>query len=292
MFKEEYKNEKLCNNLTNFGEKVKKVNLEIQVDLSQDREEKEIKLPFIIKKKTLPNIQNRKKLRKKLVQIGNFCQSIYNNSNVTMNNTKTVEDVLNDSKLKAINDIKNDYFINQNQSNKEENNISINVNENININNNNNCNNNINYKKLILNKLNRKSFKSIDVKLNYKNINNNNEEKFTYLTTTYERPVKKPNNNNIHYSIDNGLKRKMKYNYGDYASNKLIINHPKLYVLNNNKRENKFEKLPIINRGYKRLNIVEEFSKLLPDKIVLTNEEKRNKYDEYMKMKELKELVK
>ena len=74
MFKEEYKNEKLCNNLTNFGEKVKKVNLEIQVDLSQDREEKEIKLPFIIKKKTLPNIQNRKKLRKKLVQIGNFCK--------------------------------------------------------------------------------------------------------------------------------------------------------------------------------------------------------------------------
>ena len=290
MFKEEYKNEKLCNNLTNFGEKVKKVNLEIQVDLSQDKEEKEIKLPFIIKKKILPNIQNRKKLRKKLVQIGNFCQSIYNNSNTTINNTKTMEDILNDSKLKAIKDIKNDFFINQNQSNKEENNNSININENIN--NNNNFNNNINYKKLILNKLNRKSFKSIDIKLNYKNINNNNEEKFTYLTTTYERPVKKQNKNNIHYSIDNGLKRKMKYNFADYASNKLIINHPQLYILNNNKRENKIEKLPVINRGYKRLNIVEEFSKLLPDKIVLTNEEKRNKYDDYMKMKELKEFGK
>ena len=283
MFKEEYKNEKLCNNLTNFGEKVKKVNLEIQVDLCQDKEEKEIKLPFIIKKKIQPNIQNRKKLRRKLVQIGNFCQSIYNNSNTTMNNTKTMEDLLNNSKLKAIDDIKNDYFINQNQSNKEQHNISININENSN--NFNNLNNNVNYKKLILNKLNRKSFKSIDVKLNNKN--NNNEEKFTYLTTTYE---KNPKKDNIHYSIDNSLKRKMKYNYGDYASNKLIINHPKLYILNNNKRGNIIEKLPIINKGYKRFNIVEEFSKLIPDKIVPTNEEKRNKYDEYMKMKELKEL--
>ena len=288
---EEYKNEKLYNNLSNLGEKVKKVNLEIQVDLSQEKEEKEIKLPFIIKKRIQPNFQNRKKLRKKLVQIGNFCQSIYNNSNITMNNTKTMEDILNDSKLKAINDIKNDYFINQNQSNKEEKenntNISININEN---NNNNNFYNKLNYKKLILNKLNRKSFKSIDIKLNNKN--NNNEEKFTYLTTTYDRNIKKENKNNIHYSIDNGLKRKLKYNYGDYASNKLIINHPKLYILNNNKRENKIEKLPIINRGYKRLNLVEEFSKLIPDKIVLTNEEKRNRYDEYMKMKELKELGK
>ena len=231
MDNEENNNEKL-NILTNFGDKVKKVNLEIQVDLTQEKVNNgQIKLPYIIRKGNEPNMQSRKKLRKKLVQIGNFCQSIYNNSNITLNNTKTMEDLLNDSKIKAIEEIKNDYFVNQIQPNKE--------------------------------------------------------EKFTYLTTTYERNSKK-DKNKINYSIDNGINRRMKYNYGDYASNKLIINHPKLYILNSN-RESRINRLPMINRGYKRLNVVREFSKLIPDNIILTREEKINKYDEYMKIKELKE---
>ena len=84
-------------------------------------------------------------------------------------------------------------------------------------------------------------------------------------------------------------KRKIIYNYGDYASNKLIINHPKLYFLNT-KRENTIDKLPMINKRYKKLNVVEEFSKLIPDNTILTREEKIAKYDEYMRVKELKEM--
>ena len=273
MDNEENNNEKL-NILTNFGDKVKKVNLEIQVDLTQEKiNNKQVKLPYIIRKCNEPNMQSRKKLRKKLVQIGNFCQSIYNNSNITLNNTKTMEDLLNDSKIKAIEEIKNDYFVNQIQPNKEENNYNNSLSN----------NNSEIYKKIILNKLKPKSLKKIDMKTNI----NNKEEKFTYLTTTYERNSKK-DKNKINYSIDNGINRRMKYNYGDYASNKLIINHPKLYILNSN-RESRINRLPMINRGYKRLNVVREFSKLIPDNIILTREEKINKYDEYMKIKELKE---
>ena len=273
MDNEENSNEKI-NILTNFGDKVKKVNLEIQVDLTQEKiNNKQVKLPYIIRKCNEPNMQSRKKLRKKLVQIGNFCQSIYNNSNITLNNTKTMEDLLNDSKIKAIEEIKNDYFVNQIQPNKEENNYNNSLSN----------NNSEIYKKIILNKLKPKSLKKIDMKTNI----NNKEEKFTYLTTTYERNSKK-DKNKINYSIDNGINRRMKYNYGDYASNKLIINHPKLYILNSN-RESRINRLPMINRGYKRLNVVREFSKLIPDNIILTREEKINKYDEYMKMKELKE---
>ena len=273
MDNEENNNEKI-NNLTNFGDKVKKVNLEIQVDLNQEKvNNRQVKLPYIIRKSNEPNMQSRKKLRKKLVQIGNFCQSIYNNSNTTLNNTKTMEDLLNDSKIKAIEEIKNDYFVNQIQPNKEENNYSSSISN----------NNSEIYKKIILNKLKQKSLKKIDMKTNI----NSKEEKFTYLTTTYERNSKK-DKNKINYSIDNGINKKMKYNYGDYASNKLIINHPKLYILNSN-RERRINRLPMINRGYKRLNVVREFSKLIPDNIILTREEKINKYDEYMKMKELKE---
>ena len=273
MDNEENSNEKI-NILTNFGDKVKKVNLEIQVDLTQEKiNNKQVKLPYIIRKCNEPNMQSRKKLRKKLVQIGNFCQSIYNNSNITLNNTKTMEDLLNDSKIKAIEEIKNDYFVNQIQPNKEENNYNNSLSN----------NNSEIYKKIILNKLKPKSLKKIDMKTNI----NNKEEKFTYLTTTYERNSKK-DKNKINYSIDNGINRRMKYNYGDYASNKLIINHPKLYILNSN-RESRINRLPMINRGYKRLNVVREFSKLIPDNIILTKEKKINKYDEYMKIKELKE---
>ena len=252
-------NNELINNISNLGDKVKKVNLEIQVDINKDKNDKCIKLPSIFAKKILPVIQKRKKLRNKLIQLESFCHSIYTNSNTTLNKTKTIEEALNNSKLKAIEEIKNDFFVNQIQSNKEENN-SIN-NKNL-------------FKKLILRQKNL--IKKID---NTKT----NEEKFTYLTTTYER---KPVKENLRFSLDN---KKKIYNYADYASKKFIINHPKLYILNN-KRENTIDKLPRINRRYKKLNIVEEFSKLIPKSTVLTREEKIAKYDEYMRVKELKEM--
>ena len=277
MNNEELNNENNKNIINNFKDKVKNINLEIQVDFSQDENEKKVKLPYIFPKKV--QSRDRKKIRKKLVQIGNFCQSIYTHSNVSMNDTKTMEDILYDTKLKAIEDIKNDFFINQRQEKqekqeyKEENNY-IDDNKKI-------------YRKIILNRSKPKSLRKIDISLN--DNNDNREEKFTYLTTTYERKPKQENKKKANNSIDNNKSGRNIYNYGDYASNKLIINHPKLYILNN-KRENGYNKLPVINRGHKRLHVIKEFSKLVPDNFMLSREEKLNKYDEYMRMKELKEL--
>ena len=279
MNKEENKSQKRNYDLINFSNKVKKINLDIHLDMHQDKSVKSIKLPDIIKKRIPENSEKRKKLRRKLVEIGNFCQSIYTNSNNSLNNTKTMEDILNDTKIKSIEEIKNDYFINQIQPYKEEIYIrNYNNKNNININN----NNSEIYKKIFLKKAKPKSLKKIDI-----NVGDKNEEKFTYLTTTYERNNKKNKVKNMNYSIEDRKNKRIKYNYGDYASNKLVINHPKLYFLNaNNYRNNK---LPMINRELRRINVIEEFSKLIPDNYMLAREEKINRYDEYMKAKELKD---
>lgn len=279
MNNERYDNEDTNNNLlSNLNGKIKKVNLQIQLNPYANENDKKIKLPYLVPKKTHQDIENRKNLRKKLVQIGNFCQSIYTSSNPNPdsipNNTKTMEDILNDTKLKAIEEIKNDFFVNQSQAyNKEDNTIKDNNNKQI-------------YRKIILSRSKPKSLKKI---IENNGGNNNGEEKFTYLTTTYERNPKKENRNN--FSIDNITKRKIKYNYADYASNKLIINHPRLYILNS-KRENTINKLPLINKRMKRINVIEEISKIIPDKLFLSREEKRSQYDEYMKAKELKNIDK
>ncbi len=280
----EYDSKDLNSNISNLNGALKKVSIEIQVNVYDAKNQKELKLPYIVQRKKSNHLitENRKNLRRKLVQIGNFCQSIYTNSNPTLNNTKTMEDLLNDTKLKAIEEIKNDFFVNQHQSyNKEENNFKDNII------NNNNYNNKQFYKK-INNKSKPKSLKKISNK-NIKNliINNNNEDKFTYLTATDERNE----NNHNNYSIDNIRRKKIKVNFGDYASNKLIVNHPKLYVLNN-KRENTIDKLPLIKKKINQIHIIEEISKIIPDKLFLSREEKRSQYDEYMKAKELKSAEK
>ena len=259
--------------ISNLNGSIKKVNIQININDYDTKNERQLKLPYLAPRKKSDHImnQNRKTLRRKLVQLGNFCQSIYTNSNPSLNNTKTMEDILNDTKLKAIEEIKNDFFVNQHQSNnKEDNNIKDNMN-----------NNKQFYKKIILNKSKPKSLKKI-INKNI-NINNNNKEQFTFLTTTSERDEKKEKN----CSIDNVRRNRIRYNYGDYASNKIIVNHPKLYVLNNRK-ENSIDKLPLIKQRMNQIHIVEEISKILPDKLYLSREEKRSQYDEYMKAKELK----
>jgi hypothetical protein len=104
-------------NISNLNGSIKKVNIQIQINDYDAKNERELKLPYLAPRKKSDHImnQNRKTLRRKLVQIGNFCQSIYTNSNPSLNNTKTMEDILNDTKLKAIEDIKNDFFVNQHQ---------------------------------------------------------------------------------------------------------------------------------------------------------------------------------
>ena len=180
-----------------------------------------------------------------------------NELNIGLIDNKEIDDKLNQKLIKPIlNDNKNNININNNNSEI--------------------------YKKIFLKKAKPKSLKKILI-----NVGDKNEEKFTYLTTTYERNNKKNKVKNMNYSIEDRKNKRIKYNYGDYASNKLVINHPKLYFLNaNNYRNNK---LPMINRELRRINVIEEFSKLIPDNYMLAREEKINRYDEYMKAKELKD---
>ena len=255
------------NNITDYEDldsPVKKVRLRLQVDLFPKIKEKKLELPSIIPRQIDNSyIENKINLRRKLISLENICQSIYTSSN-TMNNTKTMEDIINDSKLKAIDDIKNDYFINQNP-------IKTPGNKDI-------------YKKVILNKIKPRSIKRIRVK---RDIDFNPfEEKFEFITKSVER---NKNENLIynHYSIDNNMREKNAYYFFDFPSNKSLAKHPRIYILSN-KREKTIGKLPEINRENKRFHIIDKMNKLIPDKVELTREEKMNRYDEYMRAKELK----
>ena len=113
------------------------------------------------------------------------------------------------------------------------------------------------------------------------------EEKFTYLTATNEINEKKIRNNN-HHSIDtNNADMKIRYKFGDFASNKIKINHPQLYILKNIRR-NENSKLPMIIRQNKRLNIIQDISKIIPDSVEIINKKNQRGYDEYMIANEFK----
>lgn len=257
-------------NYENLDNPPKKVNIQIQVDLfpkliektiEKGLEENSIKLPSIITRHVHKTIQTRTDLKRKLTHLENFCQSLYNSSNTTMNNTKTMGEILNDSKLKAIDEIKNGFFVNQIQTKKEDNNDI--------------------YKKI---KIKPKSLRKINIK---NDKISPDKQKFIYITTTNERDRK--NNKNIfnsnHCSIDKSANIRNKITFDDYASKKIIVKHPQLYLLSG-RRENRIKKLPQIKRN--KIHIINEISKIIPDKMELSLEEKKNRYDEYMLAKELK----
>jgi hypothetical protein len=263
-------------NITNYeslDNPPKKVSIQIQVDLfpkiiqktlGKDIEENNIKLPTIIPKQVHKTIQTRTELKRKLTNLENFCQSIYTSSNTTMNNTKTIEEILNDSKMKAINEIKKDFFLNQIQPKKEDNNDI--------------------YKKIKI-KIKPKSLRKVNLK---RDQINPEKQKYIYVTTSNERNRRENRNifNNInHYSIDRINSIRNKINFNDYASNRIMVNHPQLYVLSN-ARENRIKKLPQINRN--KIHIISGMSKIIPDQMELSLEEKKNRYDEFMMAKELK----
>jgi len=258
-------------NYENLDNPPKKVSIQIQVDLfpkiiqktiEKGVEENSIKLPTIIPKHVLNTIQTRSELKRKLTNLENFCQSLYTSSNTTMNNTKTMGEILNDSKLKAIDEIKNDFFVNQIQPKKE--------------------NNNDIYKKIKI-KIKPKSLRKVNLKRD--NISPD-KQRFIYITRTNERNIRENKNifNCNHYSIDKIANIRNKINFDDYASKRILVNHPQLYVLSNT-RENRLKKLPQIK---KKIHIINGISKIIPDKMELSLEEKKNRYDEYMMAKELK----
>jgi hypothetical protein len=248
-------NEILKNQNNNSRTIFKKVELEIKTNLSQEikavKNEKNIKLPFIR--------LNREILGRKMNHVQKFCNSIYSNYNnnhtiVGIYNKdvdKQMKDILNDSKLKAIDDIQHYFFINK-------------------------FPNEVNFRKKTINELNEK-IKKIRSKIKplslnkIKNKRNNiqDEEKFTLITTI------------------NVPKEKIEEKYlNKNLINKMITKHPLVYKLNID--VNRKNNLPKIHRRNKIFNDVVELSKFIPDNTEIKKENKINNYDDYMKLKELK----
>ena len=258
----------------------KKVDLEINLNKTPKRtieqKEKKLDLPYIH--------LSREKVNHKMDHLQYFCNSLYSgyndhSRNRNINNTilniynskEQMNEILIDSKLKAIEDIKHYFYINK-------------------------FPNEVNFRKKSIKDLYKRKYatsehikpKSLKKINNILNRNNQEDEKFTLITTIN---VKKENEekkdiNQIYHSIDSytNKNKNKKINFGDYAINNIKIKHPILYKLNSKNKNN----LPNIHRKNKIFNDIVEISNLIPDKTEINNETKINNYDEYMRLKELK----
>ena len=259
----------------------KKVDLKIKLSKTPKKiiyfKSKKIKLPFLDINKEIKH--------HKINHIQNFCNSLYSNYNSNeKNNTiidiynprEQINEFLNDSNLKAVEDIKHYFFINK-------------------------FPNEVNFRKNTINDLYKKIFasgnrtKPISLnKIKDKTNLNNDEEKFSLITTLNVKKEKEEKNdkNKIYHSIDSyttsNKNKNRKFNFEDYAINNINIKHPILYKLNFDKKRK--SNLPAIRRKNKIFNDIVEISKLIPDKTEINKENKIINYDEYMKMKELKIL--
>ena len=273
--KEDNKNEN-----SNKNSIFKKVELEINLNKTPKRtieqKDKKLDLPYIHLSREIVN--------HKIDHIQNFCNSLYSNYNdysrnrnindtiLNMCNSKEqVNDILIDSKLKAIEDIKHYFYINK-------------------------FPNEVNFRKKNKKDLYKRKYstrehiKPISLKKinNIINRNNQEDEKFTLITTLNAKKEneEKKDINKIYHSIDSHTNRKKnkKINFEDYAMNNIKIKHPILYKLNSKNKNN----LPSIHRKNKIFNDIVEISNLIPDKTEINNETKINNYSEYMRLKELK----
>jgi len=258
----------------------KKVELEINLNKTPKRtieqKDKKLDLPYIHLSREIVN--------HKIDHIQNFCNSLYSNYNdysrnrnindtiLNMCNSKEqMNDILIDSKLKAIEDIKHYFYINK-------------------------FPNEVNFRKKNKKDLYKRKYstrehiKPISLKKinNIINRNNQEDEKFTLITTLNAKKEneEKKDINKIYHSIDSHTNRKKnkKINFEDYAMNNIKIKHPILYKLNSKNKNN----LPSIHRKNKIFNDIVEISNLIPDKTEINNETKINNYSEYMRLKELK----
>ena len=258
----------------------KKVELEINLNKTPKRtieqKDKKLDLPYIHLSREIVN--------HKIDHIQNFCNSLYSNYNdysrnrnindtiLNMCNSKEqMNDILIDSKLKAIEDIKHYFYINK-------------------------FPNEVNFRKKNKKDLYKRKYstrehiKPISLKKinNIINRNNQEDEKFTLITTLNAKKEneEKKDINKIYHLIDSHTNRKKnkKINFEDYAMNNIKIKHPILYKLNSKNKNN----LPSIHRKNKIFNDIVEISNLIPDKTEINNETKINNYSEYMRLKELK----
>lgn len=258
----------------------KKVELEINLNKTPKRtieqKDKKLDLPYIHLSREIVN--------HKIDHIQNFCNSLYSNYNdysrnrnindtiLNMCNSKEqMNDILIDSKLKAIEDIKHYFYINK-------------------------FPNEVNFRKKNKKDLYKRKYatrehiKPISLKKinNIINRNNQEDEKFTLITTLNAKKEneEKKDINKIYHSIDSHTNRKKnkKIKFEDYAMNNIKIKHPILYKLNSKNKNN----LPSIPRKNKIFNDIVEISNLIPDKTEINNETKINNYSEYMRLKELK----
>lgn len=262
----------------NYSNIFRKVDLQIKLNKIPEKKilekSKEIKLPYI-------DI-NREIMGRKLAHLQNFCNSIYsnynnNNINSTIENIfnirEQMNDILNESKLKAIEDIKHYFFIN-----KFPNEVNFHKNYNFDF-----------YKKINTSKARIKPLSLNKIKEKINSIQE--EDKFTLITTLNVKKEKnEEKNNKMFKSIDShsSRNRNKKFNFEDYAKNEIKSKHPILYQLSQNKNRNKKNYLPKIERKNKIFNDIVEVSKLIPDNTEINKEYKKNNYDEYMRLKELK----
>ena len=243
----------------------KKVELEINLNKTPKRtieqKDKKLDLPYIHLSREIVN--------HKIDHIQNFCNSLYSNYNdysrnrnindtiLNMCNSKEqMNDILIDSKLKAIEDIKHYFYINK-------------------------FPNEVNFRKKNKKDLYKRKYST-------REHINQEDEKFTLITTLNAKKEneEKKDINKIYHSIDSHTNRKKnkKINFEDYAMNNIKIKHPILYKLNSKNKNN----LPSIHRKNKIFNDIVEISNLIPDKTEINNETKINNYSEYMRLKELK----
>jgi hypothetical protein len=250
----------------------KKVELQIKLNKTPQKriKDKEIKLPYIK--------MNREMNGRKMAHLQNFCTSIYSiYGNMNYKNNKTIDnifdikeqmnDILNDSKLKAIDDIKHYFLLNKfpNEVNFRKKSI-----EDL-------------YKRIFANRAKIKQFSLKKIKkIKDKSNNNQIKDNFTLITTL---DINKEKTKEEDKHIKNHLNRYRKYNFEDYADNKLVTKHPILYQLNQFKSRN--NKIPL-HKSNNYFNEVVEISKLIPNKAEINKENKINNYDDYMRMKELK----
>ena len=98
---------------------VKNTNLNLDVSLNPKINDEPITLPYLISEsnyniQSFETLQKRPKLRRKLLHVENICRSYYSKPNENMNNiiNKTMVYLSFVSKVKAIDEITNDFNIN------------------------------------------------------------------------------------------------------------------------------------------------------------------------------------
>ena len=214
-------------------------------------------LPSILFNKINKNEHNKK--INKFNQLQNLCQNIYS-SREDKEQDLSLNEKINEYKMKNAQELKKNYLLNLYNIPK-------------------------NFKKYYINQIIQTEIKS---KKDKNKVKDKINEDGVYLTNIND---KKDNIENL--SFNDSTDTKKKYNYENYASNKLVLNHPKLYILNKKSNFSEIKKKNQLPKVYKKKGIfsfVGNMSKLIPEK-KKNMLEKIYIYDEYLKIKGCKSFA-